>query len=234
MSIVNLVTGYSNSIPSLTKLICLFILVTLSKNGVAASSMDYTMRRLATEQNDAIAQYYLGKKYLLGKSVEQDIDEALKWLKLAAEKSNREAEYLLGYLYLYGKHVTQDYKYAQTMLSGAAAKNHTEAQFELANYYLFSQRSLKNIHKAILLYRSAVDREHSGALYILGKLLYEGKLIKKDKNEGRKLLNLAAEYGESKAEYFLKSLKTGSNNFSNGDNKPIRAQQSLMHVNNNL
>ncbi len=44
--------------------------------------------RLAAEEGEETAQYYMGEIYRLGLGVSKDFNEALKWLKLAAERKN--------------------------------------------------------------------------------------------------------------------------------------------------
>jgi TPR repeat protein len=51
--------------------------------------------RLAAEQGNAEAQYYLGVSYDIGEGVSQDKIEAVKWYRLAAEQGHAEAQDML-------------------------------------------------------------------------------------------------------------------------------------------
>ncbi len=48
--------------------------------------------RLAAEQGDVDAQYYLGIIYKMGKCVPQSDTEAVKWWRLAAEQEDADAQ----------------------------------------------------------------------------------------------------------------------------------------------
>ena len=52
--------------------------------------------RLAAEQGNATAQYFLGMKYDIGQGIPQSDTEALKWYRLAAERGYAPAQNNLG------------------------------------------------------------------------------------------------------------------------------------------
>ncbi len=62
----------------------------------------------AAEQGDTEALFNLGNAYCFGIDVEQDKDEAIKWLRKAAEQRHAKAQYDLGVAYRIGKGVKQD------------------------------------------------------------------------------------------------------------------------------
>ena len=55
------------------------------------SPADNTLYRLA-EQNDAAAQYLIGRKYYTGNEVAKDINEAIKWFEMAAKQNHIRAQ----------------------------------------------------------------------------------------------------------------------------------------------
>lgn|GEM_PF-942316 len=174
--------------------------------------IDSTIYKLATEHNDRSAQYLLGKKYLLGKSVERNMAEAIKWLELAAAQNHKKAQYSLGKMYLYGEGVAANYIYALDYLSKAANANHVGAQFELGNYYAMGVVGPKNYQKAVKWYREAVDRQFAPAMSALGKILYEGSGdVRQQTIEARKLLQAAADAGETDAVEYLRNAKQNGN-----------------------
>jgi len=99
-------------------------------DGVVAYLMgDYetaynTMISLAKTSDDGLSQYYLGVMYMKGQGVEQDYEEASKWLRGAAEKGVPQAQYKLATLYTEGQGVPQDYEYAYIWYSVGAAHKH--------------------------------------------------------------------------------------------------------------
>ncbi len=65
--------------------------------------------RLAADQGNASAQYYLGVKYHDGEGVAQDYAEALKWMRKAADQGYADAQTGVGTLFYQGQGVPQDY-----------------------------------------------------------------------------------------------------------------------------
>ena len=176
------------------------------------TSIDYTMYRLATEQNDPSAQYLVGRNYLKGKSVEQNVKEAIKWFEMAAKQNHIRAQYQLGKIYLYGEGIKQNLNLAYYFLGKAADKNHLDSQFELGNYFLKGDPNNRQYAKAIEWFRRAAARDHVRAYYELGKLTYEGKGITANTDEGTRLLNLAAENGYLPATTYLNNIENGISN----------------------
>lgn len=99
-------------------------------DGVVAYLMgDYetaynTMISLAKTSEDGLSQYYLGIMYMKGQGVEQDYEQASKWLRGASEKGIPQAQYKLANLYKEGKGVPQDYEFAYVWYSVGAAHKH--------------------------------------------------------------------------------------------------------------
>ncbi|MBI4005679.1 MAG: sel1 repeat family protein [Gammaproteobacteria bacterium] len=100
-------------------------------DGVVAYLMgDYetafnTMISMAkTNETDPLPQYYLGIMYLKGQGVEQNYEEAGKWLRKAAENRFPQAQYNLANLYTEGKGVPKDYETAYIWYRVGASHNH--------------------------------------------------------------------------------------------------------------
>ncbi len=53
---------------------------------------EFKIIKAAAEQGCALAQNYLGICYYLGKGVEKDYNEAVKWIGLAAQQGDAEAQ----------------------------------------------------------------------------------------------------------------------------------------------
>lgn len=172
------------------------------------TSIDYTMHRLATEYNDPSAQYLVGRNYLKGKSVEKNVQEAIKWFEMAAKQNHIRAQYQLGKIYLYGEGVKSNLNYAYYFLNKAAEKNHLDSQYELGNYYLQGTPDKRQYAKAIKWFRHAAARDHVRSLYNLGKMTYEGLGTDSDPAEALRLLNLAAENGLLEATHYINRIET--------------------------
>ena len=99
-------------------------------DGVVAYLMgDYekaynTMMSLTDASENGLPHYYLGVMYMKGQGVEQDFEEASKWLREAAERRLPQAQYKLANLYKEGKGVPQDFEFAYIWYKVGAAHQH--------------------------------------------------------------------------------------------------------------
>ena len=85
----------------------------------------------AAEQGHADAQCCLGQCYMTGDGIEEDLGQALTWLRKAVEQGHADAQYGMGVSYVRGDGVTQDSVQALTWLRKAAEQGHASAQFKL-------------------------------------------------------------------------------------------------------
>jgi ankyrin repeat protein len=87
--------------------------------------------RIAAERGHADAQYALGSLYRLGRGVDMDRDEALRWLRRAAENDQHEAQYALAMM-LEGNGVDGDgAQSSRRWLLAAAVGGHALARRKL-------------------------------------------------------------------------------------------------------
>src|SRR5207245_8053334 len=87
------------------------------------------------EQNSAEAQTILASCYELGRNVDPNGKEAIRWLTRAAELGYAPAEYELGRTSLYGRGIPADYQLAFLWEKEAAEQGEREAQPDLALTY---------------------------------------------------------------------------------------------------
>ncbi|WP_449257970.1 tetratricopeptide repeat protein [Chlorobium limicola] len=85
--------------------------------------------------NDASAQYLLGRMFAEGKGTLQDFTEAAVEYRSAAEQGHCEAMFALGELYYLGKGVSQDDEKAAFWFRRAAEAGSLEAEQALARMY---------------------------------------------------------------------------------------------------
>ncbi len=109
-----------------------FILV-----GVTFGADDKQELKLISQakKGDAIAQTELGKKYLFGRGVEQDIDKSNKWFREAAKQDSAEAQYYLGVIDDMGLVSTKNFKKAVKWYRKSAKLGFADAQFTLGRIY---------------------------------------------------------------------------------------------------
>ena len=87
------------------------------------------------EAGDAVAQTALASCYDLGRHVQPNGKQSIRWLTEAANQGYAPAEYELGRIYLYGRGVPADYSRALLWESKAAGQGDARAQRDLAFMY---------------------------------------------------------------------------------------------------
>lgn len=90
---------------------------------------------LATEQDDGLAQYALGKLDLSDNAEVRDIEAGLYWLQRAAANGSEWANYRLGKEYLHGELIPQNKQMAEAYLTAVAEKGTVCAQYALGKLY---------------------------------------------------------------------------------------------------
>lgn len=87
----------------------------------------------SARKENAQGQFRYAIYYLLGQFVNQDFDEAVRWLQRAAEQGHKDAIWILGKCYFYGLGVAEDKKQAFQFYKNAAAYGSTGAARDAAN-----------------------------------------------------------------------------------------------------
>ena len=85
----------------------------------------------ADTQDDVVAQYNLGYRYLSGQGAKQDYEKAREWYMKAANQGYANAQNNLGNMYESGKGVEQDYEKAREWYTKAANQGFTISQDNL-------------------------------------------------------------------------------------------------------
>ena len=106
----------------------------------------------AAKRGKANAQLNLGICYYLGSNIDQNLPEAIRWLRLAAKQGNAEAKFYLGRAHYAGEGVKKDLE---------------------ISYAWFEQAAQKGNQKAVE-WRSILEQE------LTPEQLYEGKKLSKE------------------------------------------------------
>lgn len=100
-----------------------------------ADAAEFTTIEKKAQAGDAAAQTALASCYDLGRHVQPNGREFLRWLTEAANRDYAPAEYELGRIYLYGRGIPADYAKALLWERRAAEQGDARAQRDLAFMY---------------------------------------------------------------------------------------------------
>ena len=159
--------------------------------------------RNKADEGDPSAQIDLGYR-ILGKRVEKDYLDALKWYRKAAEQGHSEAQFILGYLYHTGKIVEQNSSEAKKWYLKAAKQGHASAEKNFRLLYAYDRTAEKDSSEIKEYYRKKAERGDAYSQYALG-LMYDCGLIDYQigSPEASKWFRKAAEQGHSEAQNYL-------------------------------
>lgn len=114
--------------------------------------------RVRAESGDDHAQDRLGGLYGMGKGVEKNDLEALKWIRRAADHGNIVSQNSVGVIYDQGLGVPADPTEAARWYRRAADQDYNEAKIWLARLYSQGRGVEKDLNKASALYHEAAQR----------------------------------------------------------------------------
>lgn len=130
----------------------------------------------AADAGNRITQYHLGKLYLQGEVVPQDVAKAVEHLTVAAEQGYQYAQYALGKLYLAGDEIIQDKEQAAYWLTQSAAQGNQYAQF-LLNHQNENQSppillsTTRLLHHMSRVFQETPPLSHPAGYHVEGKLM---------------------------------------------------------------
>lgn len=165
----------------------------------------------SANQNNTVAKYLLGKLFLKGEHIPQNVDYALRWLEEAVEDGNTYAEYLLGKTLLKGEDTEQDAERAEDLLRRSADQGNRYAAYTLGKALLDGDVLPQDIPEAIRLLKKSADSGFSQAQYVLGKLLYRGELTEQDIPKALEYLEKASAQKNPYAAYLAGRIRLTEN-----------------------
>ena len=160
--------------------------------------------RKAAEQEDALAQFFLGCCYFDGQGVTENEAEGLKWLRRAAEQGLGIAQASLASRYLEGCGVAKDEAEGLKWLGKAAEQEDALAQLMLGVMYEEGLGVTKDEAKAAEWFRKAAEQGYAAAQCALGKMYENGEGVEEDDGEAVEWFRKAAEQGHEQAKAELR------------------------------
>ena len=142
-----------------------------------------------------LAQYMVGTMYLDGYGTEEDIDNALLWLRKAANLYVPQAFRTLGQLYYRGDRVVRDVETGAKLIRIAADMGDPEGQYIVGLILKMGGRMME----ALELMTKSAENGYPPAMDCLGMMHLLGRHPESDRDTGIDLIRSAAEKGEPKA-----------------------------------
>jgi TPR repeat protein len=200
--------------------------------------------RYAAEKGDQTAKWRLGRMYQLGQGVDRDPAQAYKLFKEIVDnytdarpgslewQLTANAMVALGYYYRDGvaeADVKPDPSEARIMFTTAAHYfGHPQAQFELARIYLAQADAGDNGILAARMLKSSADHGYVGAQALLGRMLLEGKSVRKNPVRGLAMIMGAAEHAPAADADWINEIQEEA--FANASEDERRAAVELLRT----
>ena len=158
--------------------------------------------RKNAQQGDAQAQGILGTMLALGEVVDQDLEEAFKWLKLAAEQKDVASMFNLGIIHEQGLGVPVDPDEAGLWYWQAAEAGDPGAKVKLGTM-LIKGVGFTPGSPVVASITASAEKKVPYAQAFLGKLFLEGIGVEPDDSQAELWFRKAAEMGDESALFNL-------------------------------
>lgn len=156
------------------------------------------------DAGQAAAESCLGERYLRGKDVTRDLNQALAWFQKAAANGDARGEEELGYMYLYGIGMAhKDPAQAMTWYQKAAAQGNADAELSIGGMYMWGESVPKDPAQAMSWYQKAAAHGNAEAQSAIGEMYEEGNGVPRDYAQALSWFQKGAAQGGVSAEYNL-------------------------------
>jgi len=156
--------------------------------------------------SEALAQAFLGMRYLNGLGVSQSYTEAARLLEFASNQGLVSAHIILANLYSKGQGVSQSDLKAAQLLERAAFDGNATGQYLLGFVYEVGRGRPQSYKRARNLYRASSDQGNTDAQCALGRFLLAGLGGPKSELEAFTLFKLSATTGHAEGQALLNSM----------------------------
>lgn len=156
----------------------------------------YRFVKIKAEEGSANAQLFIGKTYMAGFMVDQDINNAYDWVKKAADGGNIEAKELLAERYGDANGSSVDYYKAEQLYNEIIESNDKKYKpLALNNLAFINFNVIDNKTKAFSLWKQAAELDDKISAYNLGILYYYGYGTDVNKDKAKYWIRKSADWG---------------------------------------
>ncbi|GBB86631.1 hypothetical protein RclHR1_01300016 [Rhizophagus clarus] len=181
----------------------------------------YKLHIKTAKRGDNVSQYYIGDCYFYGKSIERDLNKAVKWYSKSSKGGNIKAMYKLGGCYEYGDGIMRDKEEAFKLYLKSADGGYKDALYDVGNCYNYGNYTLKDDVRAFEFYLKAAEKGDSYCQYLVSNYYYDGKYIPRNEEKGFYWNREAAINGDVDAQYKLAEFYL-NNSINKNENKAFR------------
>jgi localization factor PodJL len=155
--------------------------------------------RNAASAGDPAAAYEIAMRFVEGRGVPANLEEAARWFERAASKGLAPAQFRYASMLEKGLGVKKDLVAAHKLYVAAAGKGHAKAMHNLAVLYAEGAEGKPDYINAAQWFRKAAERGVADSQYNLGVLIVRGLGTEKNIAESYKWFALAAAQGDRDA-----------------------------------
>lgn len=155
--------------------------------------------RNAAAAGDPAAAYEVAMRFMEGRGVPTNLEEAARWLERAAGKGLTPAQFRYASMLEKGQGVRKDLAAARRLYVAAADKGHAKAMHNLAVLYAEGVDGKPDYASAVLWFRKAAEHDVADSQYNLAVLVARGLGTEKNTAESYKWFALAAAQGDRDA-----------------------------------
>lgn len=184
----------------------------------------------AASKGDEVGLYNLGYCYKNGFGVETDAEKAAECFKKSAELGYIDAMYELAHYY---QEILFDLNKSKTWYLKAAELGHAESQNELSVLYA-NDDTEPNFEEALKWCKKAMEQEYPWAFRNYAIWLWEGNVVKGNKDEALKMMQKSVDLGLSEAAQELEEMKASLTNTEEDSSKAYSETPSQMPLPNEL
>ncbi len=155
--------------------------------------------RTAASAGDPAAAYEIAMRFVEGRGVPANLEEAARWFERAASKGLAPAQFRYASMLEKGLGVKKDLVAARKLYVAAAGKGHAKAMHNLAVLYAEGAEGKPDYVNAAQWFRKAAERGVADSQFNLGVLTVRGLGTEKNIAESYKWFALAAAQGDRDA-----------------------------------
>ena len=163
-------------------------------------NVDFQQINISLDQEEVVAQFFLGHMYENGRGVPKNDASAFEWYQKAANQGEVVSQFRLGFMYDNGRGAPKNDTKAFEWVQRAAERGYAVAQCYLGHMYENGRGVQKNDSKAFEWFQKAADQGNALAQCNLGLMYVKGCGVPQDDDKAFEWFQKAADRGDAVAQ----------------------------------